>query len=517
MSLCLIAVLYLMYSPAFTTDYLMNDEMHLIGTHRDLLREVQFQFFAYGRGLWGALNWAAYEFAGYQTWRWQLVRFVSFLSMALVGVWLFRFLSNISKRPVFAFFVVLFFFSQPSFQGISGYSFGVIAGTVPAIWLSLLAFYLYFQVFPNRGVNNIFAGCAVFGLLVAASQATQTYAYFAMVPASYLILADVVRRRRTLVFLSAAALSFGVSAFVYKVGADHWSRLGHDAYPLGTEGIDALASSPLEVIRNAATPATYWSAFRIWTYPYPFHDTPPMETATKTAAALAIMSAFALLLGAALLIELVRCRRGERRGLLAKWALALCCLAFGAVFIVADSPLEVAQHRPHIVLTFIGICVFTGAYALRTISSAVPIVRSAAARGIGVALVAATAFGAQADFSRNLILPRKDELDFIRTELSRRNPRRFDSIVVVLPDSKPCLSEPCERWFGTLPHSNWHTSAAGRYRYAMSTLGISPESKSIEFVRRRPSTIPESTLVIDWRRYVRPMVRRQALTTRSRR
>jgi hypothetical protein len=51
----------------------------------------------------------------------------------------------------------------------------------------------------------------------------------------------------------------------------------------------------------------------------------------------------------------------------------------------------------------------------------------------------------------------------------------------------------------------------GRYKYAMTTLGIPPDSKTIEFVARHPKKIPESTLIIDWRRYLRPMDRRQAL------
>ena len=108
-----------------------------------------------------------------------------------------------------------------------------------------------------------------------------------------------------------------------------------------------------------------------------------------------------------------------------KWFWALLCLCFGAIFIIADSPLRVSNHRPHIVTTFVGVYMFIGAYALRILYTSFKPFRSPYAKGIGIFLVIMTAFGAQSGLLRGIVDNRQDQIDFIRTELSMKRPGSF--------------------------------------------------------------------------------------------
>lgn len=509
---------FLMYGSSLTTDYLMNDEMYHVGRKIHAWHEVRFQFFSYGRALWGLFTWLVYTFVGYDTLRIQLVRFTSLASFAVMAVVLFRFLQARSRNTPLAFFTVLFFLSLPSFQGISGYSLGVIAGSVPASWLSLGAFFLYFSARPRRTTEELVALGAVFVLIVAAMQATQTYAFLAVVPLSFAILTGAVEdRRRAVKFLAVAIASFLVSSLVFKLGVDHWIRSGHQPYPLGAEGLDALATSPFQVALTAINPVTYWSAFRVWSYPYPFHSTLPLDEVVKRAMALGIMTFWIVLVGAAILTELRAGDRTARRGIAAKWLLVAVCLGFGAVFILADSPLEAINHRPHIVMTFAGVCAFTGAYALMVLAGSYRIVASPVVKGLGIAVVIMLTLGAQTSFVRGVVGPRAQELEFIRTELGRRPSKGYTQVLVVLPrPALVCVTEPCDPWFGSSPHSGLHHARKGRYRYALSTLGVPPDSKEIVFADRFPDQVPRSTLVINWKRYV-DAKRRQLATLRKQR
>jgi len=126
------------------------------------------------------------------------------------------------------------------------------------------------------------------------------------------------------------------------------------------------------------------------------------------------------------------------------------CLGFGALIIIADDPLKVIDHRPHITMTFVGVCIFMGAYALQVLSSSYRIFRTAFLKGLGILLVVLTAFGAQSGLQRGIVDLRQDELDFIRTELSAKSPKEYKKIVVVLPSSNLCITEPCNKWFGEI-------------------------------------------------------------------
>src|SRR5262245_41984197 len=176
----LVAVLYLMYSPAFLTDYLMEDEWGVIGSRGNLRRDVIDGFFSWGRSLFGIYSTLVYRFVEYSPSRVQLVRFLNFIGFAGIAIVLFIFLTRRTQKPLFSALVVLFLFSQPPFQAAMGFSLQLISNTQPAMWLSLLAFYIYFVWSPRKPFHPLFRALAVFVLLMLAMQSTQTYAFFCM-------------------------------------------------------------------------------------------------------------------------------------------------------------------------------------------------------------------------------------------------------------------------------------------------------------------------------------------------
>ena len=499
-SLILLAALYLMYAPSFTLDYLMNDELALIGSQLNPLQQALNAFFTWGRSLFGIYNSLVYRFADYDPIRIQFVRFVNFASVAAIGLLLFQFLRLRSKSIYLSFFTILFLFSQLSFQGIIGYSLQVISNSQPSMWLSLFAFYLHFYFFPKQQSQKWIAYTVVFIIFMAAMQSTQTYAYFAMVPLSFLVLTEGKQsNRQILIFVGLALLSFILSTFLYKAGLEIGNR---EVYKLGEEGMTALTNSPLKVLLIAVNPKTYWSAFQVWTYPYPFHYTLPLEENFKLRMAMIVMVAWLGLIIGAIGTELSKCQRGKKRPILLKWFWVLICLGFGALFIIADSPLKIINHRPHMTITFVGVVIFVGAYALQVFSSSYRIFNTAVAKGIGTLLVVLTAFGAQSGILRGIIDIRQDQIDFIRTELAEKFPSEYRKIVVVLPPLNTCITEPCGIWLGRVTHGGRHPTFEGRYRYALATLGILPKSKEIVFVDTYPEQIAEDELIIDWKKYV---------------
>src|SRR5215475_8263339 len=140
----LLVALYLIYSPVFLTDYLMNDEWYAVGIRFGLRTSAKNAFFAYGRALFGVYSTLVYRFAGYDPFRIQFVRFVNFASLAAMALVLFFFLYRLSNSSRLSGLAILFLFSQPPFQGAMAYSFHLISNSQPAMWLSLLAFYVYF-------------------------------------------------------------------------------------------------------------------------------------------------------------------------------------------------------------------------------------------------------------------------------------------------------------------------------------------------------------------------------------
>src|ERR1044071_7017738 len=95
-------VLYLMYSPVFLTDYLMNDEWYLIGSRQGVREGMKDAFLTYGRGLFGIYSTLIYKFAKYDPFRIQLVRFANFASLVAIALLLFVLLRNMTKSAWFS-------------------------------------------------------------------------------------------------------------------------------------------------------------------------------------------------------------------------------------------------------------------------------------------------------------------------------------------------------------------------------------------------------------------------------
>jgi len=516
-SLLLLILLYLMYAPSFTLDYLMNDELRAIGKENDPLRAFVGHFIAFGRPMFGVYHSLVYRFAGYDPVKVQFIRFVNFASLAAVGLVLFRFLHLRSKSVYLSFFTILFLFSQLSFQGLIGYSVQVISNSQPSIWLSLGAFYLHFYFFPKLQVRKWIAYATTFIVFVAAMHSTQTYAYFSMIPLSYLVLTENRKHnKRILIFFVLALASFIFSMASYKVAMEV-GRVVFDrgAYKLGEEAMTALTGSPLQILFAAANPLKYWSAFKVWTYPYPFHYTLPLEGLKQFVAGLVMVAWLSLIIGG-IVTEISKSEREGRGQILLKWLGALACLGFGAIFMVADSPLEISDLRPHMTITFVGVCIFTGAYATQVLSSSYKAFNSGFAKSSSILFIVLTAFGAQSSLLRGAVNIRENQMNFIRTELSSKSPDAYRKVVVVLDPDGPCITEPCDLWFGNVTHGEGHQTRPERYKYALTTLGIAPESKSIVFVDDYPEQIAEDELIVDWEKYVEAQKRHLNYLRRNR-
>ncbi len=507
-------LLYLMYSSTFLTDYLMNDEW-LIGPQSDTIITLMTRnYFTYGRALFGLYRKLVYAFAGYSTVRIEFIRFANFASLAIVAVLLLAFLQQgRMKNRWLAFLTVVFFTSQLPFQALMGYSLQLISNTLPAIWLSLLAFYLFFFAFPRRRWPAPLQAGTVFIILLLAMQSTQTYAFFCTIPIAYLALSDWKnQKRRIAAFLAIAFVVFALSTLTYKVSLDLFHQRGGQGYTLGEEGIAALTGSPASVVLNALNPLAYWSAFKLWTCPYPLSGLSPIPTSLQRTMAVALMILWLGLVSGCLWSELRTADREERLAVLSKWLAVLACFCLAAFFVIADSPTKVVDHRPHILLTFSGLVCFVGAYALDHPALHVPFLRSrgfAAMITAGVLLVAA---GAQAGVVRNLVETHKRQVDFVRSALLSEAPDSYDRVLVVMPsadetESQTCITEPCGPWFGDVIEDPWHLQTRGLYRYALATIGAIPQDKKISFVSQLPAVIPPRTVILDWNAFLRSLPR----------
>ena len=178
-------------------------------TPHTLVEALSSYFFLSGRGLLGLYMKWVYDFVGYDTSRIQFVRFINFVSISVIAILLMNFLGERMKSRQVAFFVVLFFLSQNSFQGLMGYSLQLISFSQPAIWLSLLAFYFYFYLFEKNHIPKYLQAGSVFIILMLAMQSAQTYAFFAVIPMSYLALADwKARKVKVIQFLIISITTF---------------------------------------------------------------------------------------------------------------------------------------------------------------------------------------------------------------------------------------------------------------------------------------------------------------------
>lgn len=501
-SIALVILLYLMYSSPFLTDYLMNDEWANIGSSRTTLsRAITESYFVYGRGLFGLFDQLAYGFAGYEPGRIQFIRFLNFASIAAVAVLLLRFLTPKTQSSYFAFCTMLLWLSHPAFQGLMGYSLQLISSQ-PAIWFSLAAFYLWFFVCPRWGIPKPIGIGAVFLILALSMQSNQTFAFFAAIPLSYLALTDWKNQKnRVLTFLLIAAIVLILSSIAYKISLDFWHSQGNRGYRLGEDSIAALSQNPAPVILHALNPIAYWSVFKIWTFPFPLHNAVPIPEIRQMIIATAIMALWLALIIGSIVIEIKSNGKQTCRDTLAKWLAVLFCFALGAVFVVADSPQQIIEHRPHILLTLTGLVVFTSNYSFGMLASRYAFLHTPVIRAVVGIAVCSLAFGAQAGLARNIVNVRAQQINFIRTELIRQSSSPFRKVIVVLPRWNGCVTEPCGPWIGHLTESDWHLRQPGAYRYAMATVAISPRDKQMVFVEQEPATKPNNSAVINWNIY----------------
>jgi hypothetical protein len=488
----LAATLYLMYSPVFLTDYLMNDEWEFIGSHQGLRESATNAFFFWGRGLFGIYSTLVYRFARYDPFRVQLVRFVNFTSLVIVALLLFIFLAKKSDKVWFSSLAVLFLFSTASFQELMAYSLQLISNTLPAMWFSLLAFYAGFLV-DDRRFSRPLRLSGVFLLLLLAMQSTQTFAFFCTVPLTYLTLSDWNNQRRKIFeFVALALLVFLLSSLSYRAGLHYWHSRGFRGYKLGEAAVDA-GHHPLRLVLHTFNPVTYWSVFEIWSYPFPLNSLSVLAK-MKFAIALCLMGVWVVMVVWAITIE------ARRTGVAMKWFAILVYLGFGAVFIIADSPLVTIEHRPHMVVTFLGIVILSAAYSLEVVINKYPALGGNIPKMVAIIVVLIAAWAAQAGTLRGYVVDRMRLIDFIRTQLAAQNPATYRNIIVILPAARG--PEPREFWVGRGFQDRYHMTREGAYRYALATMGVPPESKNITFVERTPKQAEDASAIVDWRKHL---------------
>jgi hypothetical protein len=504
-SAALFVCLYFMYSSTFLTDYLMNDELGSVGSQTlsfaNLIDTMGWAFLYMGRGLFGAYRVLVYSFAGFDPARIQLIRFVNFASIAIIAVLLLRFLEHRHKTGYLAFFAMLFWLSQPPFQVLMGYSLQLIANSQPAMWFSLLAFYLFFFVLEQRQYPMwVQAGLTLIILLIA-MQSTQTYAFFAAIPVTYLALTEwQTRKRKIAIFIALSFAALFISMFVYQLGLSYLSLKGTSGYALGEQSMSALTASPLQVLISIFNPLSYWSLFKIWTFPFPFQHTPNLSAEFDQLLAMSLMICWLMLIAGAIIVESRGTPREERRNIYLKWLAAVLCFGLNAVFVISDSPLEIIEHRPHIYLTLSGIVIFTGIYSLRILSAKYAMLNAKPLAYAAAVIVLLLAFGAQSDVLRNMVNNNMRMIDFIRTELSA-SPAPYDHVIVILPAESECPTEPCGPWRGRIASGAAQIIKTGAYKYALATIGISPQNKKFTFTADPPNPIPENTIIVDWRKF----------------
>ena len=505
-AIALFVMLYLMYSSTFLTDYLMRDEWEFVGggDWYDLPSYMSTFFFRSGRVLFAVFQKLVLVFAGYDASRIQVVRFVNFLSIAVIAVLLMNFLEKRMQNSWVAFFVVLFYLSQTAFQALMGYSFELIAGSLPSMWLSLLAFYLYFFAFESNRLPRIVQAGIVFIVLMLAMQSTQTYAFFAMVPLSFLALTGWnSNKTRIIQFLFISVAVLAVSALIYKMGLESLAAQGRAGYDVGEQGINQLSTRPWDLVLLAINPRTYWSVFKMWTFPFPFQNTPPLSNLVEKIASFAIMTAWLGVVFVSVWVEFTSAAKDKRREILFKWLAVVFCTGFGAVLIIADSPSEIIDHRPHLHLIFSGIVIFTSAYAVEILMTRFSFLGNSRLKFIFGFLVLMTAFGAQSGVMRNIVNIHMKQLDFIRIELRRQDPASYGTVIVLLPiQNQDCITEPCGPWIGEHIENKGHLAREAAYRYTLSTLGVDPMEKKIIFVEKASEIVStENAIIIDWNIY----------------
>jgi hypothetical protein len=420
--------------------------------------------------------------------------------MSVIALLLFRFLAKRSQNILFGFFLILLYFSQLPIQGLMGYSLQTISNSQPAMWLSLLAFYLNFSLGGTNRLVSLVQTFAVFTILMLAMQSTQTFALFSIVPLTYLILTDWTKQKPKIIrFLLLSSCSLIVSIILYKIGLDYWHKIGQQGYALGETTVNILIHKTLRGSLYAINPFTYWGAFKLWSYPFPFNVIPPLGSLKQTVASLIEVS-WIIFVSQTILVELRRASK-NRREIIFKWLAVLACAVFGMLFLLADSSdLVISDHRPHVTLILVGVILFISGYCFQILASKYSWLSGKLVKYIAIIFVVYSCFGAQANVLRGIVTIGVDQLTFIRNELLNKQP--IKNILVILPNKYECLVEPCDVWLGDITSSSWHISQDGGYRYALSTIGENPNAHHIAYVTQIPKGISADTTVINWNKYI---------------
>ena len=494
--------LMLIYASTYTTDYLMQDELARVGVGERDAMEVGFKtFLGQGRFIAGFGVASAFEFAGISPFRIRLLRWLCVLGFALIAIAVRRVARRSWNGDWRSTTLVLLFFTQLPTQAAIGCGAVFLVAYLPAAALSLLALGIVHWESAPRWLPPGARAAAALVVLLMAMQANQSYAVFAVVPLLVPTLALwPASKRRTLTFLGACLAALILSGVAYKaaMGQSHIS-----GYAVGEAAIGAITQQPFEVAKTAINPATYWSAFRFWSFPFPLDRIANLGSKERSAA-LVVMGLWVLLIGSAVALEWSAAEPAARREVAFKWLAALACLGFGAFPIVADSPFRDVEHRPHIPFVLVGVILFMAAHALKVLAGMAPILAGAWGQGAALALLAFFACGAQAGVERNIVTLNADRLAFIRQSLTVDHPVK--AIVVVLPQRNGCPHEPCNNWMGFLAPDKNHLRAMNGYRYALATVhGGSDFSVPVVFLnpkKAESAALPEGAAVVDWDRYV---------------
>ncbi|MGD1904103.1 MAG: hypothetical protein ACFB9N_17900 [Geitlerinemataceae cyanobacterium] len=488
----------------------MNDEMIWLG--RDLGPRFKHHFLAYGRVLFGLYHSIVYDFVEYSVRKIQFVRLINFVGVSGLAVLLLWHLRKMLAHKILAVFAVLFFFAQPIFQGILAYSLQIISNFQPAAWLSLLAFWIHFFSPISQAQSktaSITKVLLVAFVLILSLQSTQTYSFVFAIPLSIgaLCKPEKFSFKSSSIFLGTAFSCLLFSTALYKVSTS-MTDLG---YSKGRQ-LMSLSEKPVDAILNFFNPVTYSSAFRVWNYPVLFNNLESVPKTGKSIVAVLVLLVFVATIAIGIRTHLQRVNRNGGDALkevVLPWILAAACLSFGALFIFAESPFKPTDVRPHMTITFVGVCLMMFVFSLDILLQHWS-TKFERERNRSVAIVAGflcvsfVLLGAQSNALRNLVEVHADALDFVRLELLSKRPQDYQVVQVVQAKSM-CVSEPCEPWMGQQINAKWNKKAykteAG-YRYAMASLRIKPNGKRIEYLDERPAEIASDAVVIDWQRYL---------------
>jgi hypothetical protein len=513
------AVALLTFSHAFTADYVMKDEMMLVGwapawPGKSPLDEAFNLWNLSGRWVGGLLSNLPAAFAADDPARLRLVRFTLVVILALVAVVTRRLLERSLRGPAVTTLLVLAIFAQAPFWSHAGYSVATF-GSVSGLLLALAAFALAVPAEPGAGETSGPRIACAFACLAVVMQIHQGMALFGLVPlVGVVLVGDSRRSRPSWSLLAAMVVALVASAALYRWNLSILHSRRATGYDRGEQAM-ALATSPFAALKIALDPRHYWPAFRLWSFPYPFERVRELGPRTLVWA-WRIMAAWVALVGVAAVLDARRSTSSVRQTA-EKWAQVLACLGLAVFPILADSPVRIPHPlvRPHTSIVATGVVMVMGAWALRTISARWrrP-ARNLLALAV-VALVATWCVGARSSLRRGLVAPGAAQLAFVRSAVAGEGPVR--RILVVRPSRNGCVYEPCDGWSGLVAPGDGHVRSKGLPRWALALergrIEPPPEVRILD----RPPALPrpEGEVVVDWNEFVRAQARRKGIDWRS--